>query len=72
MERRGRALLRVLNTLVVAKVRTDAHLYREWTTARTVGGKPVPARGSSANTATTPVHPQPITVPPSAIVAAAA
>lgn len=46
VERRGRAMLRVLNVLVLAKVGHDAQLRREWTTARAVRGKPGPAVGA--------------------------
>jgi len=39
-EKRGRAILRVLNALVLAQVRDDAQLRRQWTTARAVQQKP--------------------------------
>jgi hypothetical protein len=54
MEKQGRALLRVLNALVLAEVGDDAQLSREWVTARTVQRKPGPPAGSHPTAVTTP------------------
>lgn len=39
-EKRGRAMLRVLDALVLTQIGDDAQLHREWTTARAVQRKP--------------------------------
>jgi hypothetical protein len=50
-ERRGRAILRVLNALIMARVGSDAQLVAEWTTAKAVRRKPGPVAGSQASDA---------------------
>lgn len=62
-ERRGRAMLRVLNRLILAKVGADAQLRREWTTAKTVRGKPGPAAGAVQEHGATPVGTVGVTAP---------
>jgi hypothetical protein len=48
LERRGRAMLRILNALILAQIRGDAQLRREWTTAKAVHRKPGPAVGAQS------------------------
>ena len=52
-EKRGRAMLRVLNALILAQIGESAQLRREWATARAVQQKPGRAAGAHA-TAPTP------------------
>jgi hypothetical protein len=83
-ERRGRAILRVLNALVLAHIGTNAQLLAGWNAAKAVRRKPGPAQGSQAGDVTpvtpvTPIHPATVAetpapasapVPPSVPVAA--
>lgn len=52
LEKRGRAMLRLLTALVMAHVGDDAQLSREWSTARAVQRKPGPPAGSRGTAAT--------------------
>lgn len=49
LERRGRALLRILNALILAQIGDNAQLRREWTTAKTVQQKPGPSASAHAS-----------------------
>lgn len=54
-DKRGRAMLRVLNALVMARIGSDPQLVAEWGSAKVVRRKPGPAAGSRP-TDVTPIH----------------
>ena len=60
-EKRGRAILRVLNALVLAQIGADAQLRRQWTTARAVQQKPGRSQHAQPvpSAPATPIHPVP-------------
>jgi hypothetical protein len=77
-EKRGRAIVRVLNALILANIGNDAQLLAEWTAAKIVRRKPGPTAGSQASGAT-PIHspvvtptPVPVSTPVTPPVAVAA
>lgn len=51
-EKRGRAMLRVLNALILARIGDSAQLRREWATAKAVQQKPGPAAGAHGTAST--------------------
>ncbi|HEY4303853.1 MAG TPA: hypothetical protein VGM82_05275 [Gemmatimonadaceae bacterium] len=70
VEKRGRAMLRVLNKLVLAQIGDDASLRRRWETAKTVQRKPGPNAKTepvvAAATASSPTLASPAVVPAAA------
>jgi hypothetical protein len=46
LEKRGRGMLKILNSLILAQIGTNAQLRREWMTAKTVQEKPGPSAGA--------------------------
>ncbi|MEO7087107.1 MAG: hypothetical protein ABI442_12845 [Gemmatimonadaceae bacterium] len=70
-EKRGRALLKVLNALIMARIGNSAQLIAEWTMAKAMRRKPGPAAGSVASDVT-PIQPWVITVTPQATPASTA
>ena len=55
-ERRGRAILKVLNALITAHIGNDAQLGAEWKMAKMAGRKPGPAAGRGHGVDATPIH----------------
>ena len=52
LEKRGRALLRILNALILAQIGDDARLRRVWMTAKTVQQKPGPSANAQSQRTT--------------------
>jgi len=65
-EKRGRAIVRVLNALIMAHIGNDAKLLAEWTAAKIVRRKPGPAAGSQTSGATPIVSPT-VTLTPESV-----
>ncbi|HTE45131.1 MAG TPA: hypothetical protein VK636_07800 [Gemmatimonadaceae bacterium] len=56
-ERRGRAIIKVLNALITRRIGNDAQLVAEWKSAKAVGRKPGPSAGRGHAVDVTPIHP---------------
>jgi hypothetical protein len=65
-EKRGRAILRVLHTLLLAQIGDDPQLRRQWVTAKTVQQKP--GRSMSTQPATAPAGSPAVPAPVAALV----
>lgn len=65
-EKRGRAILRVLNALIMAHIGSDPQLLAEWTVAKAVRKKPGRTTGSQAGDPTL-IHLAPVAATPTAV-----
>jgi hypothetical protein len=66
LEKRGRGLLQILNSLILAQIGDNAQLRREWTSAKTVQQKPGPSATQPAATLMTASIPAAVSLSPAA------